>query len=68
MKVVLLTTLLLFSINGFAFNWKEVTTNRSGDTYYVDVSNIKKHNGLVYYWQLDDFLEPSYGDSSVIGK
>ena len=52
MKVFLLTTLLLFSINGFAFNWEEVAEDPKGDSYYVDVDKIKKHNGLVYYWRL----------------
>ena len=42
MKVILFTTLLLFSVNGFAFNWKKVGENTDGDTFYVDVSNIKK--------------------------
>ena len=69
MRVILFTTLLLFSVNGFAFNWKKVTTNMSGDTFYVDVSNIKKHNGLVYFWILNDYLEPSeFGTNSTINK
>ena len=62
MKVIIFTTFLLFSINGFAFNWKKVTTNIDGDTFYVDVDSIKKHNGLVYSWVLSDFLEPIKGD------
>ena len=61
MKVILFTTLLLFSINGFAFNWKKVTESDAGHFFYVD--NIKKHNGLVYYWMLDDYLEPLDGGS-----
>ena len=41
----------------------------SGGTYYVDVSYIKKHNGLVYYWVLSDYIEPTeYGDYSVVVK
>lgn len=59
MKKLLLLTLLCFSINGFAFNWKKVGENKIGDSYYVDVDSIKKHNGFVYYWELVDFLEPS---------
>ena len=68
MKVILFTTFLLFSVNGFAFNWKKVIENTNGHSFYVDVDNIKKHNGLVYYWQLRDFLEPFYGDYSSISK
>ena len=63
MKVILFTTLLLFSINGFAFKWKKVVENSLGTTYYVDIDNIKKHNGLVYYWSLVDLLEPIRGNS-----
>ena len=67
MKVIFFTTLLLFSLNGFAFNWKKVV--EIGNSFYVDVDTIKKHNGLVYYWQLTDYIEPSpYGDYSSITK
>ena len=59
MRVILFTTLLLFSINGFAFNWTKVSENTDGDSYYVDVDNIKKHNGLVYFWTLGDYPGPS---------
>ena len=69
MKKLLLTALLCFSINGFAFNWKKVTESKKGHSFYVDVDSIKKHNGLVYYWLLADYLEPtSDGDNSSISK
>ena len=68
MKVILFTTLLLFSVNGFAFNWKKVSQNKGGDTYYVDVDNLKKHYGFVYYWQLDDLLEPIKSVSDSINS
>ena len=67
MKTILFSVLILFSINGFAFNWKKVSENSLGSSYYVD--NIKKHNGLVYYWTLVDLLEPlSDGTNSYIDK
>ena len=56
MKVILFTTLLFFSINGFTFNWKKVAEDEDGHSLYVDVDSIKNHNGFVYYWQLTDFL------------
>ena len=72
MKTILFSILILFSINGFAFNWKKVGKDVEGNSYYVDASNIKKHNGLVYYWSLNDFLEPVTGPlgniNSVIYK
>ena len=58
MKTILFSILILFSINGFAFNWKKVIEITNGNSYYVDVDKIKKHNGLVYYWELVDILEP----------
>ena len=67
MKVILLTTLLLFSVNGFSQNWRKVPENEKGNSYYIDFDNIKKHNSLVYYWVLSDYIEPTeYGDYSVI--
>ena len=68
MKVILFATLLLFSINGFAFNWKKVGENTDGDTFYVDVSNIKKHNGLVYYWELGNYSTRTDFIHSYISK
>ena len=68
MKKLLLLTLLCFSINGLAINWKKVVVDRSGDSYYVDVDNIKKRNGLLYYSRLEDYLKPKNGDYSLIRK
>ena len=65
MKTILFSILILFSINGFAYNWKKVSENTVGDSYYVDVDNIKKRNGIVYHWQLNDYLEPV--DSGSLG-
>ncbi|OUV03037.1 MAG: hypothetical protein CBC42_04460 [Betaproteobacteria bacterium TMED82] len=68
MKKILLLILICFSANGFAVNWKRVVVDRSGDSYYVDVENIKKINGLLYYSRLEDYLEPRNGDYSFIRK
>ena len=68
MKKLLLLALLGFSINGFSVNWKKVIVDRSGDSYYVDVDNIKKQNGLLYYSRLEDYLRPRNGDYSFIRK
>ena len=56
MKTILFSILILFSINGFGFNWKMVAGSLTND-HYVDDDSIKKHNGLVYYWMLGDFFE-----------
>ena len=68
MKKLLLLSLLGFCINGFSINWKKVIVDRSGDSYYVDVDNIKEQNGFLYYSRLEDYLEPRNGDYSFIRK
>ena len=68
MKKLLLLSLLGFCINGFSINWKKVIVDRSGDSYYVDVDNIKEQNGLLYYSRLEDYLEPRNGEYSFIRK
>ena len=67
MKTILFSILILFSINGFAFNWKKVSEVSLG-SFYVDVDNIKKHNGLVYYWELTDYIQSSTPANSAINK
>ena len=68
MKVILFTTLLLFSVNGFASNWKKFLGD-DDDSYYIDVDSIKEQNGLIYYLQLTDYRDPSKdGDHSTINK
>ena len=68
MNKLLLTTLLCFCVNAYAVNWKKVIVDRSGDSYYVDIDNLKKRNGLLYYSRLEDYLEPKNGDYSFIRK
>ena len=69
MKKLLLTALLCFCVNAYAVEWEKAHENISGDIYYVDVDNIRRHNGFVYYWLLTDYLEPSFrGNYSHIDK
>ena len=67
MKIILFTTLLLFSVNGFTHNWKKVLETSKND-YYVDVSDIKKRNSFIYFWVLTDYLEPVFNNNSHISK
>ena len=53
-----LTTSLLFSAASWA-EWTEVDESVHGDKFYVDLDSIKKVKGLVYYWNLEDLLEPT---------
>ena len=69
MKKLLILTIFLSSLimSSVAYaKWTEVSKNVSGDTYYVDFERIKKHDGKVYFWRLNDYLKPTkYGDISV---
>ena len=44
---------VMFSSPSFA-DWKKVSENVDGDTYYVDFERIRKHGGYVYFWDLQD--------------
>ena len=48
-------------------NWQKVG-EENGNSHYVDIENIKSHEGFVYYWELIDFKEAIYGALSRISK
>jgi len=54
----LLFSTLMFSSPSYA-KWEKVTEGASGDTFYVDFDRMRKHDGFVYYWRLDDLLKPT---------
>ena len=61
----LLLSTLVFSSPSYA-DWTKLNTTVDGDTYYVDLDRIRKHDGYVYYWELGDYPKPSkYGDLSA---
>ena len=70
MKKLLLIFTLLFSTLMFSTpsygEWTKVSSNKSGDTYYVDFERIRKHGGYVYFWELTDYLKPSEVDRLVL--
>ena len=55
----------MFSAGSWA-EWTEVSGAFDGSsTNYVDFERIRKVNGLVYYWTIQDLLEPTEeGDMS----
>ena len=56
--------MMMFASPSYA-EWTEVSKSVDGDTYYVDVERIRKHGGYVYFWYLNDYLEPTkYGHLS----
>jgi hypothetical protein len=63
MKTLLLIFTLLFSTVMFSSTsfagWTKVSQNVRGDTFYVDFERIRKHDGFVYFWSLNDYLKPN---------
>ena len=60
-----LVGVVMFSSTSFA-EWKKVSKNVDGTTFYVDFERIRKHDGYVYFWQLGDWLKPNEdGDLST---
>ena len=61
MKNLLTIFTLLFTVmipsTSFA-EWTRVGDTGIGDTFYVDFEKIKKNDGYVYYWQMNDYLKP----------
>ena len=56
-KLLILLFSILISFNSYG-EWTKIAESNFGDTYYVDYETIKKNNEYLYYWQLDDYLEP----------
>jgi hypothetical protein len=46
MKITLFSIILLFSINGFAVNWKKLSENKSGSSFYEEAKETKVKLGL----------------------
>ena len=53
-----LTISVMFSSPSYA-DWRKVGESVSGNTYYVDIERIRKHDGYVYWWELTDLLKPT---------
>ena len=65
-KLLVLLFSILISFNSLG-EWTEITESIDGNsTYYVDEDTIKEHDGYVYFWYMDDYLQPSdYGTMSI---
>ena len=63
MKNLIIIFTMLFSTVFFSSpsyaEWKKVVEGASGDTYYVDFERIRKHDGYIYFWRLNDCLTPT---------
>ena len=40
-------------------NWTKVEGGSSGTTIFIDFDSIKKVDGLIYFWELIDYLKPN---------
>ena len=52
-----LTFSVMFSSTSFA-GCTAAFKGNSGDIYYVDFERIRKHDGYVYFWVLQDYAKP----------
>jgi hypothetical protein len=55
--LALVSTVALTS-SAFA-EWTVVGQSVDGDIFYIDYSTVKENKGYVYYWALNDYLEPT---------
>ena len=68
-KLLILLFSIIISLNSYG-EWVHVSTSISGsskgDQWYVDIDTIKKNDGYIYFWILQDKLKPDqWGDISV---
>tara|TARA_B100001250_G_scaffold232369_1_gene199524 strand:+ start:2153 stop:2533 length:381 start_codon:yes stop_codon:yes gene_type:complete len=64
MKKLLYTFLIILTTSVYA-EWTPVSKSINGDMYYVDTDRIRKIDGSVYYWQLNNYFEADrWGDLS----
>ena len=60
----LLLSMMMYSSTGFA-EWTKVSKSVDGDRS-IDFT-VKYHNGMVYYWELSDYIKPTdHGVLSVV--
>jgi len=56
---------MMFSSTSFA-EWTKLGENVRGSTFYLDFERIRKVDGYVYFWYLQDYLKPDkYEDFSA---
>ena len=62
MKKLLLMFALLFSTAMYSSPVRAEWTKLGdvdGNTFYLDLERIRKHDGYVYFWDLVDYLKPT---------
>ena len=61
---LLLIVLCMLSNSSFA-KWSFITTNSTGDRYYVDFSRVTKEGDEVYFWTLSNYTVPVFRSFSA---
>ena len=56
--ISILLFILMFSSTSYA-EWTIVSEDTSGNEFYLDYNRIRKVDGHVYYWALNDYLKPT---------
>ena len=57
LTIIILVLTMMFSSPSFA-EWTKVSKNERGDTHYVDFERVRKVDGYVYFWVMNDYLKP----------
>ena len=57
--ITFVSSLILLPTTSSYADWTKVAENVTGDSYYIDFERVRKHKGLVYYWQLANYLKPT---------
>ncbi|MDA9689732.1 hypothetical protein N9V13_04905 [Betaproteobacteria bacterium] len=69
MRSFFLFTIFSLSFTTYANEWKEFGKDANGHIHYVDIGNIEKADGIIYYWSLVDFMETTtLGTRSNVSK
>ena len=57
--ITFVSSLILLPTTSSYADWTKVAENVTGDSYYIDFERVRKNKGLVYYWQLANYLKPT---------
>ena len=66
-KILILLFSLIISFNSYG-EWTWDNDNINNDSYYLDNKTIKKIDGYVFFWSLEDFNMPLVNDKIYSAK
>ncbi|MBD21012.1 MAG: hypothetical protein CMM37_08240 [Rhodospirillaceae bacterium] len=62
MKMIFIIIIFLYSVvssNSLLAEWVPIAKDKDGTTTYINFKSIKKSQGRVFWWALDDRIKPS---------